>query len=46
MKKIGFLIVALLLTGGMAMAQGMRNGKKMDTKERAKKKKKRMAKEY
>lgn len=32
MKKIGFLIVALLLTGGMAMAQGMRNGKKWTRK--------------
>ena len=46
MKKIGFLIVALLLTGGMAMAQGMRNGKKMDPKERAEKMTERMAKEY
>ena len=35
MKKIGFLIVALLLTGGMAMAQGPRNGNKMNPKERA-----------
>ena len=46
MKKIGFLIVALLLTGGMAMAQGPRNGKKMDPKERAEKMTERMAKEY
>jgi hypothetical protein len=46
MKKIGFLIVALLLTSGMAMAQGMRNGKKMDPKERAEKMTERMAKEY
>lgn len=46
MKKIGFLIVALLLTGGMAMAQGPRNGKKMDPKERAERMTERMAKEY
>ena len=46
MKKIGFLIVALLLTSGMAMAQGPRNGKKMDPKERAERMTERMAKEY
>lgn len=46
MKKIGFLIVALLLTGVMAMAQGPRNGNKMDPKERAERMTERMAKEY
>lgn len=46
MKKIGFLIVALLLTGGMAMAQGPRNGNKMNPKERAERMTERMAKEY
>lgn len=46
MKKIGFLIVALLLTGGMAMAQGPRNGNKMNLKERAERMTERMAKEY
>ena len=46
MKKIGFLIVALLLTGGMAMAQGPRNRNKMNPKERAERMTERMAKEY
>lgn len=48
MKRIAFLMVALLMVGGLAMAQGpRREGKmKMDPKERAEKMTERMAKEY
>ncbi|MBP1613697.1 MAG: hypothetical protein H6Q13_1145 [Bacteroidetes bacterium] len=48
MKRIAFLMVALLMVGGLAMAQGPRKeGKmKMDPKERAEKMTERMAKEY
>lgn len=48
MKRIAFLMVALLMVGGLAMAQGSRKeGKmKMDPKERAEKMTERMAKEY
>lgn len=46
MKRIGFLMVALLLMGGLAMAQGpRRDGQKMDPKARAEKMTERMAKE-
>ncbi|WP_321332557.1 DUF4890 domain-containing protein [uncultured Bacteroides sp.] len=46
MKKIAFLMVALLMVGGMAMAQGRGHGKNMDPKERAQKMTERIAKEY
>ncbi|WP_071146936.1 DUF4890 domain-containing protein [Bacteroides ihuae] len=47
MKRIAFLMVALLMVGGLAMAQGRRmGGMKMDPKERAEKMTERMAKEY
>lgn len=48
MKRISFLLVALLLMGGMAMAQGSRRGgdKQVDPKVRAERMTERMAKEY
>lgn len=47
MKRISFLLVALLMVGGMAMAQGpRRGGQNMDPKERAERMTERMAKEY
>lgn len=49
MKRIGFLMVALLMIGGMAMAQGHRKGgsdKRMDPKAHAERMTERMAKEY
>lgn len=49
MKRISFLMVALLLMGGMAMAQGSRKGggdRQMDPKARAERMTERMAKEY
>lgn len=47
MKRISFLMLALLLMGGMVMAQGNRRGnRQMDTKVRAERMTERMAKEY
>lgn len=48
MKRISFLMVALLLMGGLAMAQGQRreNRKVADPKVRAERMTERMAKEY
>lgn len=49
MKRINFLMVTLLLMGGMAMAQGSRRGggdKQMDPKARAERMTERMVKEY
>lgn len=48
MKRISFLMVALLLMGGMAIAQESRRGgdKNMDSKARAEHMTERMAKEY
>lgn len=52
MKRIGFLMVALLLMGGMAMAQGSPRGgrgsddRQVDPKTRAERITERMAKEY
>lgn len=48
MKRISFLMIALLMIGGMAMAQGPRRGgdTKMDPKTRAERMTERMVKEY
>lgn len=48
MKRISFLMIALLLVGGMAMAQAPRKGdkRKVDPKERAERMTERMAKEF
>lgn len=48
MKRISFLIIAILLIGGVAMAQGHRKGgnRKVDPKERAERMTERMVKEY
>lgn len=47
MKRIAFFMVALMLMGGMVMAQGPRKeGKRIDPKERAERMTERMAKEY
>ena len=47
MKRISFLLVALLMMGGMVMAQGpRRGGQDMDPKTRAERMTERMAKEY
>lgn len=47
MKRISFLMLALLLMGGVVMAQGNRRGnRQMDTKARAERMTERMAKEY
>ena len=46
MKRISFLLAALLMMGGMAMAQGpRRGGQDMDPKTRAERMTERMAKE-
>ncbi|MBC8595170.1 DUF4890 domain-containing protein [Oscillospiraceae bacterium N12] len=45
MKRIVFFMVTLFLMGGVMMAQGPRDGKKMDPKARAEKMTERMAKE-
>ena len=47
MKRISFLLAALLMMGGMVMAQGpRRGGQDMDPKTRAERMTERMAKEY
>lgn len=48
MKRISLLMVALLMIGGLAMAQGQRkgDGKKMDPKVRAERMTERMVKDY
>lgn len=48
MKRLNFLMIALLLMGSMAMAQGHRKGgdRKIDPKVRAERMTERMAKEY
>lgn len=48
MKRISFLIIAIILMGGVAMAQGHRKGgnRKVDPKERAERMTERMVKEY
>lgn len=47
MKRISFLMMALLLMGGIVMAQGNRRGNRaMDPKARAERMTERMAKEY
>lgn len=48
MKRISLLMVALLMIGGLAMAQGQRKGddKRMDPKARAERMTERMVKEY
>lgn len=46
MKKIGLLMAVLLMTCGMAMAQGPRGERNMDPKERAQKMTEQMVKDY
>lgn len=46
MRRIVVMLVAALLTGGMAMAQERHDGKRPDPKERAERMTERMAKEY
>ena len=48
MKRISFLMVALMLVGGVAMARGHRKGgdREMDPKARVERMTERMAKEY